>query len=302
MEKLTLLIFFLLISFSISYSQSNSQENGFLILNVGNSASMTGKGEAASATSSDATVLWYNPAAVQINQYSNFCFSHNSYIKEFDINIENASLIIKKGNYSYGLGVVYLNYGKLDKTDEVGTIIGEYHPIDIVIAGNYAMRISPYFSFGTNLKIVYEKIDTESSLGFGTDLGVIYDSFIKGLNLAFVLQNIGFSTKMDNERIEFPLTYKIGVHHELNLFEQSELSVSCDLIKFEDEDVKLNLGLEYAFAEVIYTRLGYKIGYDVENFSGGLGIKLNNYRFDYSFTPFQSGLGNAHRFSISYDF
>lgn len=302
MEKLTLLIFFLLISFSISYSQSNSQENGFLILNVGNSASMTGKGEAASATSSDATVLWYNPAAVQINQYSNFCFSHNSYIKEFDINIENASLIIKKGNHSYGLGLIFLNYGGEDKTDSSAEIIGEWHGIDLVVAGNYAIRMSPYLSLGTNLKIVYEKIDTESSLGFGTDLGVIYDSFIKGLNLAFVLQNIGFSTKMDNERIEFPLTYKIGVHHELNLFEQSELSVSCDLIKFEDEDVKLNLGLEYAFAEVIYTRLGYKIGYDVENFSSGLGIKLNNYRFDYSFTPFQSGLGNAHRFSISYDF
>ncbi|MCK4357807.1 MAG: PorV/PorQ family protein [Candidatus Cloacimonetes bacterium] len=300
MKKLTLFIFFLLISSSICYSQSNLQENGFLILNVGNSASMTGKGEAVSATSGDATIFWYNPAAVQISQYSNFCFCHNSYL--FDNKIENASLIVKRGNKSYGLGIVYLNYGKLDKTDGVGNIIGEYHPIDIVIAGNYAMRISPYFSFGSNLKIVYEKIDTESSLGFGTDLGVIYDSFIKGLNLAFVLQNIGLSTKMDNERIEFPLSYKIGTCQELNISKQSKLSISSDLIKYENEDIKLNLGFEYAFGEAIYTRLGYKVNYDEEDFSTGLGIKINHYKFDYSFTPFQSDLGNVHRLSISYDF
>lgn len=301
MKKLFWIIFLYLISFSVCNSQSNSQENGFNILMVGNSASMTGKGEAVSATSGDATILWYNPAAVQISKYSNFCFCHNSYL--FDNKIENASLIIKSGNKSYGLGIVYLNYGKLDKTDESGSIIGEYHPIDIVIATNYAMRISPYFSFGSNLKIVYEKIDTESSWGTCTDFGLVYDSFIKGFNFAFVIQNIGlFSTKMKNVRTEFPLSYKMGTCHELNISKQSKLSISSDLIKYENEDIKLNLGLEYTFDEAVYTRLGYKVNYDEEDFSAGLGIKINHYKFDYSFTPFQSDLENVHRFSISYDF
>lgn len=301
MKNLILIISLFFMLFSVSYSQSNSQENGFNILMVGNSASMTGKGEAVSATSGDATILWYNPAAVQISKCSNFCFCHNSYL--FDNIIENASLIVKKGNKSYGLGIVYLNYGKLDKTDGVGNIIGEYHPIDIVIASNYAMRISPYFSFGSNLKIVYNKIDTESSWGICTDFGLVYDSFIKGFNFALVIQNIGlFSTKMKNVRTEFPLSYKIGTCQELNISKQSKLSISSDLIKYENEDIKLNLGFEYAFGEAIYTRLGYKVNYDEEDFSTGLGIKINHYKFDYSFTPFQSDLGNVHRLSISYDF
>ncbi len=300
MKKLILIICFFLISFSVSYSLSNSYKQGFDILLVGNSPRMSGKGEAVSAISGDATILWYNPASAQISRYSNFCFSHNSYI--FDNKIENASLIIRKGNKSYGLGIVFLNYGKIDRTDESGLIIGEYHPIDIVIACNYARRISPYLSFGTNLKILSEKIDSESSYGFGIDLGIVNDSFLKGLNFAFVVQNIGFSTKMKNEKIDFPLTYKIGTCYELNISNQSKLSISSDLIKYEYEDIKLNLGLEYAFAGVIYTRLGYKINYDEEDFSTGFGTKLNQYKFDYSFTPFHDDLGNVHRFSISYDF
>ena len=300
MKKIILIPGILLLSFTFCLSQTNIQEDGFTILKVGISASMTGKGEAVSASQGDATILWYNPSASLNCQSSNFCFSHNSYI--FKNNIENASLIIKKGNHSYGLGVIFLNYGREDKRDTSAELIGEWHAIDLVVAGNYAKRISPYLSFGTNLKMVYEKIDTESSYGFATDFGILYDSFIKGLNLAFVTQNIGFSTKMKKERITFPLTYKVGFNYDISFTNQSELSFSTDFIKYIDDDTKINMGMEYAYSEVIYTRSGYKLNYDEQDFSAGLGLKINNYRFDYSFTPYKSDIGNAHRFSISYDF
>ena len=64
----------------------------------------------------------------------------------------------------------------------------------------------------------------------------------------------------------------------------------------------MNIGIEYAFAKAVYTRLGFKINYDEQDFSAGLGIKLNTYKFDYAFEPFQSDLGSVHRFSASYDF
>jgi hypothetical protein len=286
-------------------SCAENGEYGFQILKVGISASVSGKGEAVSATSGDATIMWYNPAAVQLNPHSNFCFSHSSYI--FENNLENASLIVKKANHSYGLGIIFLNYGKIDSYSEnpadIYDVIGEYHPTDILVAGNLAYRILPSLFCGTNLKMVFEKIHTESVVGFSTDFGLLYDSFLKGLNVALVTQNIGFSTKMKNERIKFPITYKIGANYDINVTNQSNISFSIDLVKYIDcDNLKANSGIEYGFADIIYTRLGYKINYDVQDFSAGLGIKLNNYKFDYAFEPFQDELGNAHRFSISYNF
>lgn len=304
MKKIVLMIMFFIALSSFSFAESDG-ECGFQILKVGTSASMSGKGDAVSASSGDATILWYNPAAVQLSKNSNFCFSHSSYIFENDI--ENASLIVRKGNYSYGFGAIFLNYGKIDCYDEnpydINDKIGEYHPIDILLAGNFSFRFLPNLLCGSNLKIIHEKIHTESSWGLATDFGLIYDSFLRGLNFAIVAQNLGFSSKMKSENIKFPNTYKLGTSYTFQMEEKSEFSLSTDFIKYIDnDDIKINLGFEYSFTKLFFARLGYKFNYDEEDFSAGLGIKLTKYNFDYSFVPYQNEIGNVHRFSIAYNF
>jgi hypothetical protein len=296
--RFTLLILLLLPAYIFGDS---IEEYGFSILTIGTSPSIVAKGEAISAGYGDATVFWYNPASPLLSPSSNFSASHTNYI--FDLNIEHASVSIQSGRRSYGLGMTYLDYGKIDKISVNGEIIGEYHPVDMVVGGNFAQRLSSSLYGGINLKIVGEKIDTDNSIGAGVDLGIVYDTPIIGLSLAAVVQNIGFSGKMISERIPFPRNYKIGLGYIYDFTSQSSLTLMIDLVKTAGIDnLRLNLGLEYGFAEIAYTRLGYKLNYDAHDFTAGIGIKLNNYHFDYAFVPYDSGLGSVHMISASYDF
>ncbi|MGC9337072.1 MAG: PorV/PorQ family protein [Candidatus Cloacimonadia bacterium] len=296
--RFTLMIFLLFPAYTFGDS---IEEYGFSILTIGTSPSIVGKGEAISAGYGDATVFWYNPAAPLLSSSSNFCASHTGYI--FDLNIEHASVSIQGERRSYGLGMTYLDYGKIDKYNDNGQPTGEYHPVDIVIGGNFAHRFSSALYGGVNLKIVGEKIDTDNSMGAGVDVGILYDTPIIGLNFAAVVQNIGFSGEMNSERIEFPRTYKIGLGYVHHFASQSFAALMMDLVKSVGIDnPRLNLGLEYGFAEIAYTRLGYKINYDEHDFTAGIGIKLNDFHFDYAFVPYSSGLGSVHMISVAYDF
>ena len=300
-NKILIVVSILIFTLSL---QLNAEETpgkyGFQILNVSISARNAGKADAVVASPGDATILWANPAAVQISESSNFSFNHNSYV--FENNIENTSLIVRNGKSSWGLGLTYLNYGMIDKTNTQGDTIGEFHPLDLVSSITYARRITPSISVGTNIKCVYEKIDLESSIGAALDFGVIYDSFIKGLNLGMVIQNIGISSAMKEESIRFPLTFKFGSHYEYPVNPQNNLLFSGQIVIQSGNDMKADLGVEYAFANMIFSRAGYKINYDEQNITAGLGINLNEFNFEYAFSPYQNDIGIAHRFSVTYNF
>lgn len=300
-NKILIVLTILIVTVSLLLiAEETPGKYGFQILNVSISARNAGKADAVVASPGDATILWANPAAVQISETSNFSFNHNSYI--FDNKIENASLIVRNGKSSWGLGLTYLDYGMIDKTNAQGDTIGEFHPLDLVSSINYARRVTPYISVGANLKGIYEKIDIESSFGIGVDVGAVYDSFIKGLNLGLAIQNIGISSKLKEESIRFPLTFKLGAQYEYPINDQNNLIFSGQVVKYSGNDLRADLGFEYAFANMIFSRAGYKINYDEQNITAGLGINLNSFNFEYAFSPYQSDIGIAHRFSVTYNF
>jgi len=301
-KKIFLVILFIFTLAINSFAADDPGKYGFQILKIGLSARNAGKADAVIASPGDATILWSNPAAVQISPSSNFCFNHNSYITKFDVNNENVSLIIRNGKSSWGLGLTYLDYGMISKTNLQGDTIGVYHSLDIVSGFTYARRITPSISLGANVKFIYEKIDTYSSCGFCFDLGAIYDSFIKGLNFGMVIQNIGTSSKLKEESIPFPLVMKLGSQYSWEMNAQNVFTFSGEFAKYSSEGLKTNLGFEYGFADMIFSRLGYKFNYDEQNVTAGIGIKLNEFNFDYAFTPYQNDIGTAHRFSVAYNF
>lgn len=301
MYKIIISIIAILIFLSgVCFANSNQQENGFQIFKVGISAGAAGKGGATSATSGTATNFWYNPAVSQLSRNSSFCFSHVNYL--FGVNINNASVVFDNGKSSFGFGLTFLNYGEIDKTDENGQLIGEFHPTDLIVAGNSAWRITPSLNIGCNIKLAYEKIDRESAYGFGLDAGLVWDTYLKGLNLSAVIQNVGYSTKLKNESIDLPLTWKGGANYKFDILAQSNISLSSDIIHYATEETKCNMGAEFDYEKKIYTRLGYKLNYDSEDISAGLGLRINSYQFDYAFTPYSNDLGNAYRISLTYNF
>ncbi|MBS3741693.1 MAG: PorV/PorQ family protein [Candidatus Cloacimonetes bacterium] len=300
MKKIILILLpLLLIGFSISYA-SDAGSKGFQIFKVDVDAALAGNGGSGIAGSGNAAIMWNNPAAVNLSNNSSFFFSHLNYI--FDLSLNNATISFNKGKYSFGFGLTFLNYGSITKTDQSGDVIGEYHPTDLVGVLNYSRRITPSLYVGSNLKLAFEKIDTETAYSVATDLGLVYDSFVRNLNMAMAVQNLGTSSDMKDKSIELPSLFKIGSNYEFIINDYTAASISADMLHYFDVDTKINTGMTIKFDNTIYTRFGYKFNYDAQDLTMGLGIKIDRYDFNYSFVPYQNELGNSHIISLSHRF
>jgi hypothetical protein len=66
-------------------------------------------------------------------------------------------------------------------------------------------------------------------------------------------------------------------------------------------NAKTGWGVERQFRN-LFLRAGYQTGHDEKNFAFGMGVEYRKFRLDYAFVPYQSDLGNAHRFGIVADF
>ncbi len=117
------------------------------------------------------------------------------------------------------------------------------------------------------------------------------------------IRNLGPGLKLYEESFPLPFTIRGGAAY----FMDSAL-VSAEFEKARDAGLVLKFGGEYRIAfrqtDELALRLGYSGGRDEDTgsgFTGGIGFKVSNYVFDYSFSPFGE-LGNAHRLSFGMEF
>ncbi len=247
----------------------------------------------------DALMGIVNPAAPP--RY-NSKFITTSYSRWFETDISSVAYLNSNGRKAFGISARYLNYGKLDKYDETGDLIGEFHPMDIVITNNFSYRLNPVHYFGVNLSLLYEQIDTSSSYGFSGDLGYMYITSIKGLKVATALKNLGFTSKMDEERISLPITMEFSLIQDFKLAD-FPISTELKMIKYFDENrIKINYGVNTSYKDIIKLRLGYKYNDDSKNILTGIGFKLNKFRVDYTYIPGISELGDIHQIGVNYIF
>ena len=54
-----------------------------------------------------------------------------------------------------------------------------------------------------------------------------------------------------------------------------KLSIMASVNDPNDNNTQLSFGSEYVWQELLFVRLGYKSGYDEQNISAGLGVKVN---------------------------
>ena len=81
--------------------------------------------------------------------------------------------------------------------------------------------------------------------------------------------------------------------------------MAIDGVHPNDNTEKVNIGGEYAWNETVFARLGYKINYDVEKWTFGVGVKVNfgtqQAGFDYALVDFRD-LGKVSQFSLQVSF
>ncbi len=282
----------IILNFSFLIAGGNSTYE-FLRLDVSPRASALGGNFIAIAD--DPTLLFYNPAGLSTlkNQYVSVGFFKHL----LDINLGYGVYTLNLKNLgNIGIGFIYINYGNFKQMDRYGNQLGSFSAGEVAIIAGISREYEK-LKYGVNSKLIYSSIAGARSIAVAIDIGGIYTFEEKNLNISLTLNNIG--TQLDSyislkESLPFEIKFAISkkLEHLPLLLNIGLNKINEPTQKIQDKIKNFTIGGEFNISENIDFRLGYnnekrremKITptLDLTGFSFGIGLKTQNYRFDYA--------------------
>jgi hypothetical protein len=310
---LSIIILFILSALLVSEANSKNDKSGtsaLSFLKLGAGARAVGMGEAFCAQFRGVTSPFWNPSALSGVQGTQISLTHTQWFQ--DITAEYFSSAIKMGGNVFGLSLSLGKVPDIQKRGEVATTepIALFDAHDVVMSFSCARDLTNKYAMGFSIKWIYEKIDISSASGWGFDLGGIFSPFagtgksvLENLSLGMAILNLGSKMKFEKDSFPLPTQYKAGVSYSAERESwQSDFTLSLDVVKPRDDEVKVHLGGEYGLYQSFKLRLGYQSAYNEKDLSFGMGIKFKKYAIDYAFLPYKSDLGDVHCISLDVEF
>lgn len=311
---------FLFILFFSSLSASGFKKYAGEFLSAGVGSRALSMGGAFVAVANDVTAGYWNPAGLVESKGIQVQFMH---AKQFMSSIQYDYLGFSKSiDQNSSLGLSIIRWGVNDIKDTRNALAGnhisegiDYSKItsfniaDYVFYLSYAQRYTENLSLGANVKVIYRDFYSENAMGIGFDAGMKYQ-LTTNLFLGVMLRDVT-TTMMawsTGEKEFIPPSLRPGISYKID-FENLDLYLqpSADMaILFESRNNSAQLGLgifsldtfwglEAGYKDLCFLRFGYD---DLSRFNAGLGVSLNKFAVDYSYTSFDNVLGNVHRISF----
>src|SRR3989339_8353 len=279
----------------------SASNTGASFLSIGTSARAISMGGAYVGVANDISAINYNPAGLAQLKESQIMGQHTEWIS--DIKHDFLAFTRPTLNGTMGLSVVYLSQGSIEGRDENRQRTGSFNAYDVATTVSYSRSMNNGVSLGTNVKIIQQKIDTESATGVAIDIGTQYDTTIKNLKLGLSFQNIGPKMTFIEEGYNLPMTATIGLGYTL----KRAITFAFDVKRrVYDNKTEISFGTEITPISILALRVGYLKSVNPEtiasisNFKGiggGLGLNIKRFSTDYAFVPY-GDLGNTHRISL----
>ena len=263
-------------------------------LQMGAGAGALGMGKAYTALATDASAVYWNPAALADQNPYQFYFMHSALFFDTSLDFLGASMPTRKWG-SFGTGVMALSSGDFEERNALNQEVGSFNMIDMAYLLSWSRKLGKQFSIGISYKMVTQKVDDYSGSGHGFDLSIrtrLADRFDIGL---MVMNAIAPSMKLVNESQSFPTQLRVGA---ATTFMKEQLTVSTEFSKiFGWGSAFLNLGVEYRIME----NLAIRTGINDKRLTLGFGFALDKVGMDYARSSV-SDLGNGQQFSVKYAF
>lgn len=294
--------------------------SAFTFLKLSTNPRETAMGGAQIAVGGNGFSTYSNPAAMVDVKDLTFGVSNTMYYA--DIQNSFVSAIIPTKKYStWGLHIQSFSTNAMEKRTEfqpMGT--GEFfYAQNLAIGGSYAKVLSDYFSYGVNLKYVYEGLDNYSVHTGVIDLGFLYKTDFKDLKFAVLLNNFGVNTKIDGEtntlttfnnskgNIESfspPTLFKLGFSFVPYKKNKNSLLLAAELHHPNDNSENIRIGAEFDFQQLLFVRAGYKIGVKDQRtptFGAGVRTRIGRHPLivDYAADP-HPYLGFAQQIGLQF--
>lgn len=324
---ITLFIVFqyILIFFVPSHAMKKVAQSKLQFLKLEMGARAIAMGTAYTAIAGDPNCIFYNPAGTAFIDGLALVFNHSQWLA--DISYQSSVISYNTGRFgTFSLDYIAVNYGTFERTivdahawegyQSLGTFdVGEY-----AVGIGYATQITDRFFIGGQVKYAYQKLGTSTIWEYAGsefeaeidvdnktdvvayDFGTYYNSGFKNLCIGMAVQN--FANK------PIPLNFRFGFAIDLDQiffpdWENNRFTVAYDVIHPRDYSERMQFGMEYQYKKLFTIRSGYKLNYDEQGLTGGIGVNLNyqnlKLAFDYAITDFGI-LGMVQRFSLGFNF
>ncbi len=307
-------------------------------LKIGVGARANALGGSFTAIANDVSTIYWNPAGItNLNGFS-LAVTHNEWFA--DISHDFAGIVYPVSSSDVlALHVIALNTGEQEITTVTqpdGT--GIYYDVsDLAIGLSYARTLTDRFSVGITVKYIQQNLYNESANTFALDLGTYLRTGFHDLIIAMDMSNFGGNMQLEgrdlititdiNNQVSgnynpdatlktepwpLPLTFRVGIamdvvggNDPVVESSQNRFTVAVDGVHPNDNTEKLNIGGEYAWSEMVFARAGYKINYDLEEWTFGIGLRMNvvnqQVGFDYALVDYND-LGKVSQFSLELRF
>lgn len=237
--------------------------------------------------------------------------------------------------HTMAVGVQYMNYGKMDETDEAGNTLGQFSAKDIVIGAGYSYLLSDRWTGGANLKMMVSNLADYTALAAAIDVGVNYYDDENDLSVSASLQNIGTQLKAyhDGQRTHLPFTLALGfskgmahlpVRFHVTITDVTRWKSSYYVLpenKDKDKSDKVGfgkkalnhfvLGLDILPTDYLYLSVGYNFrrAYELKasgsshlaGLSAGAGVNVKHFKFGVSYAKYHQA-SNSIMANVGYAF
>lgn len=273
-------------------------------LKIGAGARATGMGGAFSSIPGDIYSVYYNPAGIANSRSDvQVSFNHANWLVDMNYDFAAGALNLQD------IGTVFMTFTSFSvPEDKVRTFENPdgdgrvWDASSIAIGLGYANMLTDRFSIGFHFKYIREAIWNSSANGFAFDVGTLYRTPFNDLMIGAAISNFGSKMQLDGRDIQFnydpnddqnsgpnnipatyetdsydiPLTFRIGLSMNVIDSRYIRATAAVDAVHPNDNSEYLNTGLEFAYDEMFFVRVGYKSLFKQDSEEGltlGGGIK-----------------------------
>ncbi len=301
----------------------------FLKIPVGGRASALGGAFVSNAN--DASAVFWNPAGITSVKSSGLLFAYSQWWATVQLN--HAAYVQSLEDIgTFAVSATILSMDAMDVTTEdqpEGT--GEtFDAGDLMIGVSYARKLTEDFGVGITAKFVQQRIWNEKATGVAFDIGTQYRIGFRDLTIGMSMMNFGGDMSYDGldlavdypvnpknittrmapahltpDDYPLPLHFQVGISMSPYMSDDFSVLVAADVTHPNDNQERLNAGIELTIMKQFFLRGGYRFGYDTDRASFGAGVAAPlggaNLTFDYSYMTYDL-LPNISRFSVGMTF
>lgn len=297
MKKYIIIFFFN----SLIYSQVNTS-TGYTFLNVGNSGREFALSDFGVVGGEQVSNVYYNPAILTSIKNPQVYFTHNIWISDVSAQTFGANFYLF--DFPVSINVNNTAIKDIEIRTKPDGLYSKFDARYFYFGISSALSLSKKISFGLTAKYIYENILSDESSGYAADLGIIYSNALDNLNLGLSIRNLGSVSELRHEKSDLPIDFRFGASYKLHISQiESSVTLLSGIQKnLNVDDIHLHFAVEYSYDDLIFIRTGYLTGYESRGISFGAGFAWGSAELDYSFVPFDFGLGNSNAITLLYNF